>query len=56
MFWIYWYEKIDPTKERREWLDVIVTEFDSENNAIKFEAYSKLETEIDGMFACVINP
>ena len=57
MFWIYWYKKDDPEKERQEWLQVTVREFDSENNAIRFEAYGTAPgTEMDGIFACVINP
>ena len=57
MFWIYWYKKDDPEKERQEWLQVTVREFDSENNVIRFEAYGTASgTEMDGIFACVINP
>ena len=56
MFWIYWYEKDDPEKVRREWQEVIVDEFDSEGSAIKFEAYGRLDAEVEGVFACSINP
>ena len=56
MFWIYWYEKDDPEKVRREWQEVIVDEFDSEGNAIKFEAYGRLDAGVEGVLTCSINP